>query len=131
MSPECCPDVSVTLSGCCRNQCPDVAEIRTRFIDQFLNNELLPRFNIHISLKYISVVESFLDFVDTPIYKLNWQEIERWVDHLSKTIDRKEVLYMEAIVCNFFYFCTKKGLNIRGKPLKNSVSYFMANNKIN
>ncbi len=25
--PLCCPDNSETLSGCCRNQCPDAAEI--------------------------------------------------------------------------------------------------------
>ena len=27
--PLCCPDNSETLSGCCRNQCPDAAEICT------------------------------------------------------------------------------------------------------
>jgi len=26
--PKCCPDNSETLSGCCRNQCPDATEIR-------------------------------------------------------------------------------------------------------
>ena len=30
MLPLCCPDNSVTLSGCFRNQCPDVAEICTK-----------------------------------------------------------------------------------------------------
>jgi hypothetical protein len=29
MLPERCPDVAGMLSGCCRNGCPDVAEIRT------------------------------------------------------------------------------------------------------
>ena len=28
MLPKCCPDVTETLSGCFRNQCPDAAEIR-------------------------------------------------------------------------------------------------------
>lgn len=28
--PLCCPDNSETLSGCCRNQCPDAAEICIR-----------------------------------------------------------------------------------------------------
>lgn len=30
--PLCCPDNSETLSGCCRNQCPDAAEICTQII---------------------------------------------------------------------------------------------------
>jgi hypothetical protein len=33
--PLCCPDNSETLSGCFRNQCPDVAEIRI-----FKNNKV-------------------------------------------------------------------------------------------
>ena len=31
--PKCCPDISETLSGCYRNECPDVTEICTQVIN--------------------------------------------------------------------------------------------------
>ncbi len=37
MPPECCPDYSVMLSGCSRNRCPDVAEIRNFFLHHYID----------------------------------------------------------------------------------------------
>lgn len=94
--PLCCPDNSETLSGCCRNQCPDAAEICNEKILQIKFETLIVGIDVGKQTHYARA----FDFRGLELAKLlrfsnsrqGYEDLESWMQGIMKEHGKTEAI---------------------------------------